>query len=987
MENETKISAGYIIEKKLSTSGRISVACLVLIAGVMCVLAGIAGAEEKTADRKRLVFVGSPYMREKLIKPLVKNYIANSSLSDEDVKLSLGGPRDWLPPGTSEVSWGNADFMLTSRLDWKWRVEDEANITEDERNKLTFYPVARQVVKRDEKVIGGVLYGLMGKKHLSQQGQRFLDYLDTDEAHKVIEKQYRFVLPSKKVPTYEAPFYVDTKPWNNTARPLMVHGVDVHPQAYRTTMIAELAKIRMEGYNGVMVGGQSDAMMAWAEENGMMLSGKPKLTKEDLEGRNEAEAMAKKTHRFANLRALFLGNEDRVGKLIHKVAEWNMKKDGDAKSESKEDKKIQKIVAGFPDYLKKKHGSLSALNEAWGTDFTSWENVSFPSPKLDELKKIAPVRNKGYLFHTRFKSPLRYYYMRDYPDLLDAYRYVRKVWAGEYDEKVAGFKDKVRDGFLYATKTDADPFVQREVKSFNAASWDHTICKFPPQELQVLVDTVQTGAGRPVWNSEEHLYSGKHNYGETPQRARYVLLRNYLMGQFQSTEYDRSGTTGKGMERFHDGWVRKTREQIQKNRNAFRAFLETRANADIAVLVTEGNRGWNTFPDGPKRPEMGGAVKAYAYVGALGRPWKYVLNRDVSAEHVSNVLIIDAKWLTDATLERIVELPEDRRVVVVGEIPSKNEYREALPSGQMKEFRDRAVGVEGWQDLSKVINPAPELPGIYRNVDGAEFWYWSPWQGVYRYTIPVPVLECRRAQMDGKQYVAVINHSTEGPFEAPVPWQEDKQVRDHFNVSRTQASTGLCAVAFLGGIPFATGGGVFLLGLIDHFLLQYGLVIVGIFESIIVGWYFTARRLRSHIDEAADMKISHWGDVSMRIVLTVLLGLTWYGLARTGQTESLGEPGGIGVQVAMLAILATMLMVWVEEHWLDFDVKIVIPALLIFILNGTLMDEVTPGENGGFFEGYHKYFVMLGPIWLAVTLVIAALLERVTPSRVSDQTE
>ncbi|MFW6457199.1 MAG: beta-galactosidase, partial [Planctomycetota bacterium] len=702
MGNETGKSVGYVTEMKLSMSGRISFPCLVLIAVVMCVLAGIAGAEEKNADRKRLVFVGSPYMREKLIKPLVKNYIANSSLSDEDVKLSLGGPRDWLPPGTSEVSWGNADFMLTSRLDWKWRMEDEANITEDERNKLTFYPVAREVVKRDGKVIGGVLYGLMGKKDVSQQGQKFLDYLDTDEAHKVIEKQYRFVPPSKKVPTYEAPSHVDAKLWNDTVRPLMVHGVDVHPEAYRTTMIAELAKIRMEGYNEVMVGGQSDAMMAWAEENGMMISGKPKLTKEDLEGKTRAEAMAEKTQEFPNLRAVFLGNEDRVGKIMAWVAsgEYQVHHTNKPIEEQKQEK-WEGIIAKFPDWLKEKHGSLEALNRAWGTDFSSWEEVSFPDEKLEELADIAPLKNKTYLRHIRFGEPSRYYYMRDYPDLLDGYRYIRKVWADEYDEEVGGFKSKVRKDFLYATKTGADPYVQRAVKSFNAASWDHTMAKFPPQELQILVDTVQTGAGRSVWNSEDHLYNKEHDYGDTPERIRYVLLRNYLLGQFQSTEYDRIGTSGKEIEKTHR-WAVRARNQIRRNEDVFRAFLESRAAAGITVLVTEGNRGWNTFPDSPTRPEMGGAVRAYAYVGALGRPWKYVLDRDVSAEHVGDVLIIDSAWLTNATLDRIVNLPEDRRIIVVGDIPAENEYGQALPDDKVQEFRDRLTQVESWRELSGV---------------------------------------------------------------------------------------------------------------------------------------------------------------------------------------------------------------------------------------------------------------------------------------------
>ena len=393
--------------------------------------------------------------------------------------------------------------------------------------------------------------------------------------------------------------------------------------------------------------------------------------------------MAEKTHRFPNLRGVFLGNEDRVGKIMAWVTsgEYNVHM-SNKPIEQKKQEKWQQIIADFPRWLKEKHGTLTALNRDWQSDFRSWEDVDFPSEKLEELAEVAPLKNETYLRHVRFGEPSRYYYMRDYPDLLDGYRYVRKVWADEYDEQVAGFRSKVRTGFLYSTKTGADPYVQREVKSFNAASWDHTVSKFPPQELQILVDTVQTGAGRPVWNSEDHLYNKKHDYCETPQRVRYVLLRNYLLGQFQSTEYDRRGTTGKGIEKTHR-WAVRTRNQIRRHQDVFRAFLQNRASADITVLVTEGNRGWNTFPEGPKRPEMGEAVKAYAYVGALGRPWKYVLDRDVSAEDVGDVLIIDSAWLTEATLERIVNLPEDRRIIVVGEAPAESEIRKDGYQGEL----------------------------------------------------------------------------------------------------------------------------------------------------------------------------------------------------------------------------------------------------------------------------------------------------------------
>ncbi len=189
-------------------------------------------------------------------------------------------------------------------------------------------------------------------------------------------------------------------------------------------------------------------------------------------------------------------------------------------------------------------------------------------------------------------------------------------------------------------------------------------------------------------------------------------------------------------------------------------------------------------------------------------------------------------------------------------------------------------------------------------------------------------------------------------------------ITDQFNVSRNVSTTVLCLAGFLGGLPFVTGSGLYLLDVVDHCLTQYGLVLVGILESIIVGWYFTSKRLRTHIDEAADMRISRRGDFVMRLILTGLLAMTWLALAKSGTA------GTIGANVAMLAILGATFMMWLHEHWYDFDIKVIIPVLLIFILNGALVDEVNNG-----YGGYNRSFLAVGLAWILATLLISFFLD------------
>ncbi len=260
-------------DRTAGVQGRVSLrlAWCVATLGLVLTICGATAAQEEDAQ-KPLAFVGSPYLRAELVKPAVERYVADRSRTKEDVKMSLGGPRDWLPPATNTVVNGRGDFMMISALDWKWRVADGL------KAKLKYYPVARQMVDRAGKVVGSVEYGFVGKKKLRPVANQFLQFF----REKGVKNVDGFVSVDTESVEFTAPDYYDPEPWADQQQPIMVHSVDLHRHNYRTTIIAELAKIRMEGYNGVMVGGQTDAMMAWAEENGMMLSGKPELTKENL---------------------------------------------------------------------------------------------------------------------------------------------------------------------------------------------------------------------------------------------------------------------------------------------------------------------------------------------------------------------------------------------------------------------------------------------------------------------------------------------------------------------------------------------------------------------------------------------------------------------------------------------------------------------------------------------------------------------------------
>jgi NSS family neurotransmitter:Na+ symporter len=135
---------------------------------------------------------------------------------------------------------------------------------------------------------------------------------------------------------------------------------------------------------------------------------------------------------------------------------------------------------------------------------------------------------------------------------------------------------------------------------------------------------------------------------------------------------------------------------------------------------------------------------------------------------------------------------------------------------------------------------------------------------------------------------------------------------DKFNLRRGRTVSVLCLTGLLGSLLFTTQGGLYLLDLLDHFLNQYGLVLAGLLECIIVGWVMKAKILRHHVNAISKWKIN--------------------------------------------------------KLW-DFLIKFLVPALLLVMVVNELIGEFTK-PYGGF--GL-KFILLIGVGWVVVTLIMAII--------------
>ena len=116
-------------------------------------------------------------------------------------------------------------------------------------------------------------------------------------------------------------------------------------------------------------------------------------------------------------------------------------------------------------------------------------------------------------------------------------------------------------------------------------------------------------------------------------------------------------------------------------------------------------------------------------------------------------------------------------------------------------------------------------------------------------------------------------------------------VMDKFGYRRKPVVTVLSILGFLGGIIFATGGGLAWLDIADHALSQYGLFLACILQCIVVGWVYGPARLREHIDAVSVFRVGRLFDVTVRYVIpVVLIGLLLHDAAKDIRTPYGGYP-------------------------------------------------------------------------------------------------
>jgi len=94
---------------------------------------------------------------------------------------------------------------------------------------------------------------------------------------------------------------------------------------------------------------------------------------------------------------------------------------------------------------------------------------------------------------------------------------------------------------------------------------------------------------------------------------------------------------------------------------------------------------------------------------------------------------------------------------------------------------------------------------------------------------------------------------------------------DKFSLTRKKTVTILCVLGFLGCLVFTTRSGLLILDITDHYVTNFGLVIAGILECILVGWVLKASVARHHVNEAGGRRLGVVWDICVKYVTPLFL--------------------------------------------------------------------------------------------------------------------
>ncbi|MCK4364761.1 MAG: sodium-dependent transporter [Thermoplasmatales archaeon] len=118
-------------------------------------------------------------------------------------------------------------------------------------------------------------------------------------------------------------------------------------------------------------------------------------------------------------------------------------------------------------------------------------------------------------------------------------------------------------------------------------------------------------------------------------------------------------------------------------------------------------------------------------------------------------------------------------------------------------------------------------------------------------------------------FIALLTFGIDSAFSMIEPISASANQK--WRISKAKATALMCTLGFFVSLIFATGGGIHLLEILDHFVTNFGLVSIGLLECIMFGWLFRVYKLRKHANETSDIMLGRWWEILIKYIIPAIL--------------------------------------------------------------------------------------------------------------------
>jgi len=118
-------------------------------------------------------------------------------------------------------------------------------------------------------------------------------------------------------------------------------------------------------------------------------------------------------------------------------------------------------------------------------------------------------------------------------------------------------------------------------------------------------------------------------------------------------------------------------------------------------------------------------------------------------------------------------------------------------------------------------------------------------------------------------YIALFTFGLDSAFSMVEPLTAG--IHNKWKISKEKTTGFICIAGFLTSLIFVTGSGLHWLEIVDHFISDFGLVLIGLVECLIIGWAFQISKFRLHANNVSDIRIGRWWDILIKFVVPAVL--------------------------------------------------------------------------------------------------------------------